>query len=142
MAPMLSEMGFGTIDGTAIVSCDTEFKTNGKFYEVIDRASAETAYRNVFIQMLNNSATAEGLTKEQFEAMLGATIEEYAETMVEAAMEALPQTSINEYKFEGNALYVRSQDETEFKKYGYRFNGEDSLIITENGVDILYTRIG
>ena len=143
MVPLLKEMGYGTIEGTAIVSCDVEFTTNGIFYENIDRQSAETAYRKVFIQMLNESIVNEGMTKEEFEATLGATLEEYVDALVEAVMASLPQTIINAYKFEGDDLYVRTQDDTDFVKNGYKFNGENSVTLTDElGESISYTRIG
>ena len=142
MAPMLSEMGFGTIEGTAIVSCDIEFTSSGIFYENIDRASAESAYRNVFTQMLNNALVEEGYTKEQFEAENGITFDEYISLLVDTVMESLPQTIINAYKFEGNDLYIRTQDDVDFVKNEYRFDGDNTITITEDGESITYTRIG
>lgn len=141
MAPLFSEQGY-PMEGTQIVSCDIEFTSNGIVYEIIDRESAKTLYTNLFTQVVNDMLTENNLTKEQFEASAGKTYDDYLNELVQSAMELIPQTFISAYKFEGNDLYVREQNDADFVKREYSFNGENKLAIVESGVSITYTRIG
>ena len=142
MAPMFSEeMGF-EFKGPATVWCDMEFTSGGVVYEIINRVSLTEAYFNVYSEWLNNSLTEEGLTKEQFETGAGMSFDEYVNTLVEASMEIVPLTATHSYKFEGNDLYIRQQGKSDFEKAEYSFDGDDKLILNQDGVDILYTRIG
>lgn len=140
MAPMFLEQGYA-VEGTQMVSCDIEFTSNGVIYETIDRDSLKTAYTNVFTSVLNNSLTENNLTKEQFETSIGKTYDEYLNELVQTAMNLVPQTIISSYKFEGNNLYVRDQNDTDFEKEEYSFSGENKLTIVESGVFVTYTRI-
>lgn len=141
LAPMLSEIGFGTIEGTAIVACDIEFTADGKLYKTLDIASAEIAYRNIFTQDFNMSVTNAGVTLEEYEATLGFTREEYVDEMVKFFIKSIPETTTNKYKFEIFTLYTRSEGETEFVNVGHYFTDENTLTLTEEGVTITYTRI-
>ena len=142
MAPMFSEeMGF-EFKGPATVWCDMEFTSGGVVYEIINRVSLTEAYFNVYSEWLNNSLTEEGLTKEQFETGAGMSFDEYINTLVEASMQIVPLTATHSYKFEGNDLYILQQGESNFEKAEYSFDGDDKLILNQDGVDILYTRIG
>lgn len=140
MAPMFLEQGYA-VEGTQMVSCDIEFTSNGVIYETIDRDSLKTAYTNVFTSVLNSSLTENNLTKEQFESSIGKTYDEYLNELVQTAMNLVPQTIISSYKFEENSLYVREQNDTDFEKEEYSFNGENKLTIVESGVSVTYTRI-
>ena len=142
MAPLFSEeMGF-EFKGPATVWCDMEFTSGGVVYEIINRVSLTEAYFNVYSEWLNNSLTKEGLTKEQFETSAGMSFDEYVNTLVEASMKIVPLTATHSYKFEGNDLYICEQDKYDFEKAEYSFDGDDKLILNQDGVDILYTRIG
>lgn len=130
------------VEGEHIVSCDVEYISGGVIYEVIDRTSLKAAYTNIFNQMINDTLTQQNLTKEQFETQAGMTIEEYLAQTVQLAMDMVPTTVISTYKFEGNDLYIRDQDDTDYVKTQYSFNGENKLTIVEDGVSVTYTRIG
>lgn len=140
MAPLLSEQGIA-VEGEQIVSCDVEYTSGGVIYEVIDRTSLKAAYTNIFNKVLNDTLTQQNLTKEQFESQMGITFEEYLAQTVQMSMDMVPQTVMSTYKFEGNELYIRDQDDTDFVKTQYSFNGENKLTIVEEGVSITYTRI-
>ncbi len=141
MAPLLVEQGIA-VEGEQIVSCDVEYTSGGVIYEVIDRTSLKAAYTNIFNKMINDTLTQQNLTKEQFESQMGMTIEEYLAQTVQMSMDMVPQTIISAYKFEGNDLYIRDQDDTDFVKIQYSFSGENKLTIVEDGISVTYTRIG
>jgi len=141
MASLLAEEGM-IVDGEQFVTCDVEYTAGGVRYEVIDRISLKTVYTNVFNKALDDSLAQQNLTRQEFEAQLGKTCEEFMEENLKTAMDLIPQTIISAYKFEENDLYVRDQDDTDFVKTQYSFSGENKLTITEDGVSITYTRIG
>ena len=141
MAPMFSEQGYA-VDGVQMVSCDVEFTANGVVYEVIDRASLKAVYTNVLTKALDASMEENNLTKEQLEASIGKTYDQYLTELVQVTMEMVPQTIISAYKFEGNDLYVREQNDADFEKESYSFSGENKLTIVESGTSVTYTRIG
>lgn len=142
MAPMFSEMMGYDIEESLLVSCDIEYTSNGNVYEVIDRTSLKTAYTKIITEMLNATMAENNLTKADFEASIGQTFDEYVNSIVQMAIDTVPQTITGTYKFEGNDLYARAQGATDFEKFEYRFNGENELIVVEGGVPITYTRIG
>ncbi len=141
MAPMFSEeMGF-EFKGPATVWCDMEFTSGGAIYEIINRVSLEGAYFNVYTEWLNNTITTQGLTIEQFEIGAGMSFDEYVNTLVEASMKLVPLTATHSYKFEGSDLYILQQGEADFEKTEYSFDGDDKLILNQDGVNVTYTRI-
>lgn len=141
IAPLLAEEDM-IVEGEQLVSCDVEYAAGGVLYEVIDRTSLKTVYTNVLNKSLNDTLVQQNLTRQEFEAQLGKTCEEFIEETIQSVMDLIPQTIISAYKFEGNDLYVRDQDDTDFVKTQYSFSGENKLTITEDGVSITYTRIG
>ncbi len=140
MAPMFLEQGYA-VEGAQMVSCDIEFTSGGVIYETIDRVSLNAVYTAVLTKVLNDSLTENNLTKEQFEASIGKTYDEYLNELVQIAMELVPKTIINAYKFEGNDLYVREPNDADFEKEEYSFIDENKLTIVESGEVITYTRI-
>ena len=140
MAPMFSEEGYH-MDGEQMVSCDVEFTSGGVVYETIDRVSLQTVYVNFFTLWIDNMLSENNLTKGQFESSIGMTCDEYLNQLVQVAMESVPQTIIMAYKFEGEDLYVREQNDADFKKQEYSFSGENKLTMVEEGQAVTYTRI-
>lgn len=140
MAPLLAEQGIA-VEGEQIVSCDVEYTAGGVIYEVIDRTKLKTTFTNIFNKVLTDSLAKDNMTKEQFESQAKMTFEEYLAQTVQVSMDMVPQTVMSTYKFEGNELYVRDQDDTDFVKTQYSFSGENKLTIVEEGVSITYTRI-
>ena len=140
MAPMLTEIGY-ELEGEQMVFCDVEFASGGVINEVIDRASLKTVYTNVVTKALSDEMAKNNITKEQLEEAIGMTYEEYLNEAVQMAMDYIPQTIVSAYKFEGDVLYVREQEDTDFKKQEYSFDGENKLTMVEDGMSITYTRI-
>lgn len=140
MASMLSEQGM-SVDSGQIVSCDMEFTSGEAVYEVIDRNSLKTVYTNVFTKVLNDTLAENNLTKEQYEAGVGMSYDEYLAQLTQTAMDMIPKTIISTYKFKGDDLYIREQDDEDFKKVQYSFNGDNKLTLIEDGISVTYTRI-
>lgn len=141
MAPMFAQQGC-TVDGVRLVSHDIEFATNGVLYQTFDRTSLKAAYTTLFTKMVNNTMAENELTKEQFEASIGKTYEQYITEMVQSTMDLVPQTIISAYKFIGNDLYIREQNDADFEKETYSFSGENKFNLVESGTTVTYTRIG
>ena len=140
IAPLLVEQGHA-VEGEQLVSCDMEFASGGVLYTTIDRESLKKAYTNVFTSVLNAELEKNNLTKEDFEANAGKTFDEYLNELVQFGMQIVPKTIINAYKFVGNDLYVRDQEDDDFEKEEYSFSGENKLTILDGGRHITYTRI-
>ena len=138
---LLLDEGYPVQD-TLMVSCDIEFTEGGVMYETINRDSLKTVYTDLMIELMDDLLAEDNITKEEFESVLGVPYDEYITEMVEMAMEMIPQTIISAYKFEGEDLYVRKQDDTDFENKEYFFNGENELTIVESGISVTYTRIG
>ncbi len=141
VAPLFSQQGY-EVEGVQMVSCEMEFTAGGVIYERIDRTSLKTVYTNLFTKLLNDTLTQNNLTKEQFETSIGKTCDQYLSELVQTAMDIVPQSFISAYKFEGDALYVREQNDADFEKEEYSFSGENKLTIVDSGVSVTYTRIG
>lgn len=140
IAPLLAEQGYA-VEGEQLVSCDMEFASGGVLYATIDRESLKKAYTNIFTSVLNAELEKNNLTKEEFEANAGKTFDEYLNELVQFGMQIVPKTSISAYKFVGNDLYVRDQNDEDFEKEEYSFSGENKLTILDGGTHITYTRI-
>lgn len=140
IASLLAEQGY-TVEGEQIVSCDMEFASGGVLYAIIDRTSLKNAYTNIFTDILNAELEKNNLTKEEFEANAGKTFDEYLNELVQLGMQYVPKTIISAYKFVGNDLYVRDQEDEDFEKEEYSFSGENKLTVLDNGAYITYTRI-
>ena len=141
MAPMFAKEGYA-VDGEMMVSCDIEFTKDGVIYETVDRASLKTAFTALLDKALKDEMTKNGITLEQFEASVGKSYDQYLSEYVQVAMDLFPQTITSEYRFVWDDLYVRGQDDADFVKKEYDFNGENELTLLEDGVAITYTRIG
>lgn len=140
IAPKLAEAGLA-VEGKLMVTCDLEFTKNGVVYEVINRNSLKSAYTTLFSKLIKDSLEQENITETQFQAEYGQTVDEYVAAMVQEAMNAVPQTIISTYKFQGNDLYTRGQDDTDFQKETYSFNGDNKLTLNDGGMNVTYTRL-
>lgn len=140
MAPLFSQEGYN-VEGAMMVSCEIEFTSGGVVYEIIDRDSLKTAYTQLFTTALDDSLAQNGLSKAEFEASIGQTCDEYLTNLVQTALNAVPQNIISAYKFEGDKLYVRDQNSTDFEKKEYSLNGQNELTIIDAGLPIKYTRV-
>ena len=90
------------LEGEQIVSCVIEFTTNGTLIESIDKTSYHTILRKALLKSINNELAANQITKEDFEADLGMTIEEYIEQVINATASNLNMVST--YKFVGDEI--------------------------------------
>ena len=140
MAPMFAEQGY-VVEEAQIVSCDIEFTANGILYEVVNRDSLKSAFTKFLKTVLDDSLAQNNLTKEEFEASIGQTYDEYLTAAVQTSMDLFPKTIISAYKFEGDVLYIKDQDSTDFEKRTYSLVGKNKLILDDSGVSITYSRI-
>ena len=140
MAPMFSEeMGF-EFKGDATVWYDMEFTSDGTIYEIVNRVSLKEAYFNVYTEWVNNRIATKGLTIEQFEADAGMSFDEYVNALVETSMQMVPISATHSYKFEGSNLYILQQGEANFENTEYSFDGDDKLILNQDGINVTYNR--
>lgn len=140
MAPMFSEeMGF-EFKGDATVWCDMEFTSDGAIYEIVNRVSLKEAYFNVYTEWVNNLIATQGLTIEQFEASAGMSFDEYINALVETSMQMVPISATHSYKFEGSNLYILQQGKANFENTEYSFEGDDKLILNQDGINVTYNR--
>lgn len=141
MATLIEDLGMES-DEELIVSADIEFTTDGKYNATIDKASFKTALASFADSAFKKSMKEEGLSIEEFETAINMSYDEYLESFIETLVESLPETITSEYKFEGDDIYVREADDDDFEKEEYHFNGEDELVLVEDGTSVTYKRIG
>lgn len=138
ISPVLEDSNI-FLEGEQIVSCVIEFTTNGTLIESIDKTSYHTILRKALLKSINNELAANQITKEDFEADLGMTIEEYIEQVINATASNLNMVST--YKFVGDELYVKEEGQSNFVQVNYTLNGENKLTIIDEGIKVDYTRV-
>jgi len=116
-----------------------EFTTSGTLIESVDQEAYNALLKRALNQSFEKEFAANQITKEQFEAQIGMTLDEYIDTYIQ--MMDLKVNVVSSYKFEGDKLFIKAQGETEFEEAEYRFNGEDSLTTIEDDMVVTYTRI-
>ena len=138
ISPVLEDSNI-FLEGEQIVSCVIEFTTNGTLIESIDKTSYHTILRKALLKSINNELAANQISKEDFEADLGMTIEEYIEQVINATASNLNMVST--YKFVGDELYVKEEGQSNFVQVNYTLNGENKLTIIDEGIKVDYTRV-
>lgn len=137
-SPALKDSGI-EITGPVNIKCTMEFTTSGTLIESVDQEAYNALLKRALNQSFEKEFAANQITKEQFEAQIGMTLDEYIDTYIQ--MMDLKVNVVSSYKFEGDKLFIKAQGETEFEEAEYRFNGEDSLTTIEDDMVVTYTRI-
>ena len=138
ISPVLEDSNI-FLEGEQIVSCVIEFTTNGTLIESIDKTSYHTILRKALLKSINNELAANQISKEDFEADLGMTIEEYIEQVINATASNL--NMVSSYKFVDNELYVKEEGQSNFVQVNYTLTGENKLTIIDEGIKVDYTRV-
>lgn len=134
----LADAGFN-VDGPLEITINLEFTSSGTLIEKADKNQMSTALRTVLNQAINNALAETGKSVEEFEAEIGMSVDEYIETFVTAFQNSYTVTA--EYKFAADVLLVKFEEDTTFTETNYKFVNDNTLKITTDSDETIYTRV-
>ncbi len=141
LAPILADQGIN-VEGPLEITLNTEFTTSGTLIERANSAEIHPILVVATKQALLDEIAAQNMTQADFEAQIGMTLDEYVEDAL-ASLELDYEnlfTFIAEYKFVDDVLLVKS-DDTPFVETQYTFINDNTLKITTDGDETVYTRV-
>lgn len=138
IAADLVDAGFN-IGGPLEITLNLEFTSSGTLIEKADKNQMSSALRTVLNQAIQDSLVENNLSEEDFEIQIGMTIDEYIETIVTAFQNSYTVTA--EYKFADDILLVKFEEDTSFTETNYQFINDNTLKITTDSNETIYTRV-
>ena len=117
----------------------TEFTAGGSLIEKADKEQMSSAMRVVFDKATRDALAEENKTIEEFEAAIGMTFDEYIDEMVNSFQDSY--TVIGEYEFDDDILLVKFDRDKDFIETNYEFIDNNTLKITTDSEETIYTRV-
>lgn len=134
----LADAGFN-VEGPLEITLNLEFTSSGTLIEKADKNQMSSALRTVLKQAIENALVEAGKSVGEFEAEIGMTVDEYIETIVTAFQNSYTVTA--EYKFAADVLLVKFEEDTTFTETNYKFINDNTLKITTDSDETIYTRV-
>lgn len=137
-APSLQAEGY-SVEGPCNVDYIIEFTSSGSTVHTVNMATLLQVMRPVLEEEMKAEIANNGMTVEQFEAEVGMTFTEYVDAVL--LMYSEDMNMVGSYKFDGDVLSMKDEGETEYTVSEYKFDGENTVSITDDGETIIFTRM-